>query len=214
MRCAPRLIEVALRDVDHQVRVNAIKGLVLLDRTGLLQDEHADDRKKIARLVYDDDTRIRKAVGDFVKGLWAERVDSLENDISNARVGRKKKTKEIAPEGEKVRLEWKALASLLHDTSDSLEENSAVSNVAISDSHKGKNVMTRAKAAVEALRPHMDQLKNWESLIDYLLLDHSGGPQEVWPLTEEEEDFSLQVLVACIKADDEVRSPVWSSADA
>lgn len=212
MRSAPRLVEMSLRDVDHQVRIQALKAVTLLDRTGILQDEQEEERNKVARLVFDHDPKVRKAVGEFVKGLWTERVEALENTVANAQVSRRKKTKELSGEEERDRLEWKALATLLLETSNSLDEatgeSSTTRDTAVTNS---KNMMARATAAVESLRPHIDRLTHWEGLVDYLLLDHSVSAQEIWPLSEEEEDLMLQVMVACIRADDEVSSSVFLS---
>jgi hypothetical protein len=60
--------------------------------------------------------------------------------------------------------------------------------------------MGRATAAVEALRSSIEGLADWQELVDYLLLDHSTADSDMWLLAEEEEDFMIQVLIACIKA--------------
>jgi cohesin complex subunit SA-1/2 len=193
-RNAPRLIEMALRDVDLSVRIACIEVITLISGTGLLDDEGVEYRPKVARLMFDAEIKVRKAVGEFVRSLWEERVKELEANWSGAAVKAKKRAEKagVADQMEKMP-GWKALGEILCEVSESLEagEESKASG--------------RAEAAVEALWKESGELQKWEDLADYLLLDHSGFETDKWLLAEGEEDFLIQVLIACVKQDERVR---------
>jgi cohesin complex subunit SA-1/2 len=196
MRISSRLIEISLRDVDVNVRINALKALALLDKTGILQDEDDDQRNRVVRVVFDQEPRVRRAVGDFVKGLLAEKTEALESAWSATKGTKKKRGAKITEKDMRVYLSWKALASMLVNTSVELDSREAGTSTAPT-----VNVsMGRATAAVEALRSSIEGLADWQELVDYLLLDHSTADSDMWLLAEEEEDFMIQVLIACIKA--------------
>ena len=196
---------MALRDVDINVRVHALGVITEIDKTGILQDEEGEQREYVVRLVFDHEPRVRKAVGGFVRGIWQQRVEDLQSQLSGAR-GNKKKRAAGGDDAEMTkRSGYKALAGLLIETARSLEkpnddpESSKRAGV-VSSAAQAK---TRATAAVGALWDSFDELQEWEGLIEYLLLDHSDA-EDMWSLDEEEESLLLQVLVACIKQDDTV----------
>lgn len=199
MRVSSRLTEIALRDVDTNVRVNALKALALLDKTGILQDEDDEQRKQVLRVMFDQEPRVRRAAGDYVKGLLDEAVEALESQWSAARPTKKKRaaTAKISDNDMEDYLRWKALATMLVETSHELD----VAHQAEPGTSKApaSATMGRATAAVEALRGHIEGLGEWDKLVDYLLLDHSTADQDMWLLEDEEEDFMLQVLIACIR---------------
>lgn len=199
MRISSRLIEISLRDVDTNVRIHALKALALLDKTGVLQDEDDDQRNRVVRVVFDQEPRVRRAVGEFVKGLLAEKVEGLESTWSAVKGTKKKRGSKISERDMRTYLGWKALSTMLVETYHELDSREAGTSTAptvpVSVS------MGRATAAVEALRGSIEGLSDWHELVDYLLLDHSTGDQDMWLLGDEEEDFMIQVLIACIKAD-------------
>ncbi|WWC65419.1 uncharacterized protein I303_108037 [Kwoniella dejecticola CBS 10117] len=206
LRLVPRLIEMALRDVDHTVRVTAIHVITLIDKTGILADEDESDRSKVARLIFDQDPRVRKAVGGFTINLWEEQKEQLKTDWSGARVAKKKRAGKISEEEMAANLEWKSLATLLVETSHSLDdpnvEPSSSSQQAILPS-TSTNVLTRANAAVESICSSYELWQDWQGLTDYLLLDHSTSDQDMWLLNEDEETFMLQFLIALIQREDQ-----------
>jgi cohesin complex subunit SA-1/2 len=207
LRLAPRLIEMALRDVDLSVRVNAISVITQIDKTGILADEDEGQRTKVARLVFDAEPRVRRAIGAFMRGLWEEKAQKLQIDWEGARGNRKKRGAGISEDVMASHLEWKALAALLVETSFSLEEPTEDAGPSKAQPVFGpstQSVMTRANAAVEALLPEIEKMQDWEGLVDYLLLDHSTVDQDMWLLDEDEENFLLQLLIACIKREDKV----------
>jgi hypothetical protein len=200
---------MALRDVDLSVRVNAIHVIAEIDKTGILADDDEEQRLKVARLVFDAEPRVRKAAGGFLRGLWEERAEKVKADWEGARGNKKKRGAKIDEETMAGHLEWKALASLLVETSTALDKPSedpaagpSRPNVLLAP--QGQVITTRASAAFESLAPEIEKVQDWEGLVDYLLLDHSTADQDAWLLDEDEENFMIQLLIACINHEDKV----------
>ncbi|WVQ85787.1 hypothetical protein IAT38_007954 [Cryptococcus sp. DSM 104549] len=212
IRLAPRIVEMASLDIDLSVRVNALQVITLIDKTGILQDEDENEREKVARMVFDPEPRVRKAVSGFIVNLWEERKENLQTEWSGLRANKKKRAGQASEDEMAAWLSWKALAGLLVDTSALLDKEAADGegegsvagglkpNVLPPTSTTGQ--LTRAVAAVESICAEHELWKDWEELVDYLLLDHSTADLDMWLLTEEEETFMLRVLLACIKRDD------------
>lgn len=196
---------MALRDVETSVRTYAIAVITSIEQSGILNDDdNADEKRiKIARLVYDQEPRIRKAVGGFVRAMREEKVEELGKDVESLKGARKKRADKIAEDEMQSRLKWKALASILVETSHSLDEgeqNAGSSKLPIPNGKPGDS-LNRAAAALESLRPEIEELQDWEGLVEYLLLDHSDSSEELWLLDDDEETTMLELLTACVKRD-------------
>jgi cohesin complex subunit SA-1/2 len=201
IRLTPRLIQIALQDIDSNVRIAALNVITLVDKTGVLQDEDAPSRFQIAKLIYDAEPRIRKAVGSFVKGLWEERIEELKSEWNSAPPRKKKRAEKAKVTNDEmdVMWGWKALAGILCEVAETL-----VSTGEIDEGESSKRGMGRAEAVVEALWTEFKGMQNWAGLGDYLLLDHSSEKEDMWLLAEGEEDLLIMVFIACVKQDHEV----------
>lgn len=214
-RLASRLIEMALRDIDVGVRVRALQTITLIDATGFLEDEDIAEREQVSKLLFDSDPKVRRAVGGFVANIWKERAEKLRSDARGAMGSRKKRVADAGGQ-DKVDeyLGCKALIGLIVETSAKLDaaterergerergEEAGVSAgselVVAATSTEG--AMTRAMAVVESL--DVQPLQDWTELAEYLLLDHSGHGEDAWLLDEEEEEFGLQIMCACVGLD-------------
>ena len=191
---------MALRDVDLSVRVTALSVIAVIDKTGILQDEHEEQRKKVARLIFDHEPRVRKAVSAFFLGMWEEKTEKLRAQWSS-RGMKKKRGAGISEEEVEAIIGWKSLAGLLVETAKSLEtpNNNASTSKQPHPLLGTGQTATHANAAVEAIWAQFGSLQEWEKLVEYLLLDHSTAAQDMWLLEDEEEDFMIQILIACIK---------------
>ena len=224
-RFKPRLIEMATSDTELSVRVAVIQVLSAIDGHGLLEE---NQRAQLCLLVFDADAKVRKAVSNFVRGVWEETTEQRL-------VAKNKLT-----DNERDRAGLKALAMLLlrwsreldRDNVDETEGgNDAESStqgdgpssqrevaVAMSPLQKG-----RIALAVEALWDEVPAVSDWEAMIDLLLLDHSArigatngeapvtrrkktkkptddmAVDEAWRLEESEEALLLEVLVASMR---------------
>lgn len=196
---------MSLRDVDVQVRVRALQAITLIDATGFLEDEEIAERDQVARLLFDSEQRVRKAVSGFVANLWKERSERMQSEVHGA-VGNKKKRVADAGGQDKVDeyIGYKAMISLVVETSNSLEGDEAgtagsAGSALVASATPTEGAMTRAMAVVQSL--DVPPLQDWTELAEYLLLDHSGSDEDAWLLDEEEQEFGLQIMCACVGLD-------------
>ncbi len=217
-RFKPRLVEMAVGDIELNVRVAVVQVLQTIDGHGLLEDEQ---RQKLCLLVFDEEPRVRRAVSGFVKGVWEEAVDERL-------VGRK------PSDTDKSRAGVKALGMLLvnwgraldkstgdgdgDDESDLGEGTSKRVRAKEVASLVGHNPKGRTALVVEALWDEVEPVSDWETLLDVLLLDHSAageGPptsrskgkqtasdesvDEAYRLEEGEEAVLVEMLVAALR---------------
>jgi cohesin complex subunit SA-1/2 len=228
-RFKPRLLEMATSDTELPVRVAVIQVLGAIDGHSLLEEE---ERDKLCLLIYDEEAKVRKAVSQFVHNVWDEAVEE--------RLVAKRKPSDM----DRTRAGIKALASLLVKWSRALDANSendddAETSDARADDDfsstttgrrtRRKEILAlvgtadgkgRTALAVDALWDDIESIREWEELLDILLLDHSAsgesqssGPtrmngkshnsestiDDLWRLEEVEETVLLEVLVASLR---------------
>ncbi|KAI0752734.1 hypothetical protein C8Q80DRAFT_1248983 [Daedaleopsis nitida] len=218
-RFKPRLVEMAIGDIELSVRVAVVQVLQTIDGHGLLEDEQ---RQKLCLLVFDEEARVRRAVSGFVKGVWEETVEERL-------VGRK------PSDSDKHRAGVKALGMLLvswgraldKTSDDGDDEDSMDLGEGSSKRVRAKEVATlvgnnakgRTALVVEALWDEVDPVRDWETLLDVLLLDHSPAGEgsrpssrakgkqaasdqsvdEAYRLEEVEEAVLLEMFVASLR---------------
>ncbi|KAL1748245.1 hypothetical protein HDZ31DRAFT_79792 [Schizophyllum fasciatum] len=220
-RFKPRLIEMAASDTEVSVRIAVVQVLSAIDDASLMED---DEREKMCLLIFDPEARVRRAVSDFVAGAWKESVDERCVGVH-------------ANSSEKDRIGIKALAVLLvrwgqaldADNEETESQESAAENDASEATKARRKEMSvllansprnRITLAVDALWDVLDSVRDWEGLLDVLLLDHTAAEEAVgsspskrrraheksstdavsdaWRLDDEEETILLQVLVAAV----------------
>ncbi|KAL8292902.1 hypothetical protein RQP46_000596 [Phenoliferia psychrophenolica] len=217
-----QLVRMAVGEVDLSVRIACIHVLRQIDKHGLLEDSQRDE---VATLVFESERRVRQAVAGFFQGLQDELVQERETELDAVTGEREAQLKD--------QLKLKCLAELLvkygraldgidEDAADEDDELDAAAAAAIVQvtSHRG-----RVAFAVEALWDQVEVLRDWQGIMDFLLLDHSADAQgdtpkakgkgrkgkgkaangaaadEVDPacrLTEDEETLLVEVLVASL----------------
>ena len=216
-RFKPRLVEMAVGDIELSVRVAVVQVLQTIDGHGLLEDEQ---RQKLCLLVFDEEARVRRAVSGFVKGVWEETVEERL-------VGRK------ASDSDKHRAGIKALGMLLvswgraldrtdgeGDDDDSMDLGEGSSKRVRAKEVAtlvGNNPKGRTALVVEALWDEVEPVRDWETLLDVLLLDHSAADEgsrqrskgkqaasdesvdEAYRLEEVEEAVLLEMFVATLR---------------
>ncbi|KAK2460025.1 hypothetical protein APHAL10511_007948 [Amanita phalloides] len=189
-RFKSRLIEMATMDVDVSVRVAVIHVLTAIDAYSLFEEE---EREKLCLLLFDEEQRVRKAVSGFVRGIWEEAVDERS-------VGKKGKKGWGNKDQEKVELKvfaallvrWgKTLDKMVGDDSDSEapdmdggpEEGEERRSTLLRRQQRQRkelvaltrDVVGRTALVVEALWAELDPVRDWEALLNFLLLDHSAA---------------------------------------
>jgi len=223
-RFKPRLIEMATKDIDLPTRLAVIHLLRTIDDQGLLEDEQ---REQLCLLVFGTEVRIRRAVGVFVNSVWTEAVEGKL-------MGRRDLEKETP------RAQAKALAELLVKWSKMVDEESEQiteetqtqpqtqddpakehTKLVLDDPTLAIARRDRISLAVESLWDDIDIIRDWQSLLQLLLLDHStereaavthpkkrrvskakatdGTTGDAWRLEEHEEAVLLQVLLGALR---------------
>ncbi|TPX07146.1 uncharacterized protein E0L32_010947 [Thyridium curvatum] len=174
-RFRPRLIEMATKDADVSVRVNAISVIENLRATGMLEPDELD---AIGKLIFDAELRVRKAV----VGFFAECVDdAVESKIED--LGGEEAVQELSIDDETYdspRRDWiniKCLAEILAAYEAQLEEEQPDETVrgleAATDLLGSGLPENRVSLASQVLYDKIDEVNNWEILAGYLLYDHS-----------------------------------------
>lgn len=175
-RFKARFVEMASSEPDLNVRKAALSVLELVDKHGLLEDEQRSD---VAKLLFHVDPKIRSAAAPFFVAMIEE---DLEERVGDGASGGPKDG-ELA----RSRLWFKSAASLLvkHGRATSpnedldLDEDDSQSSV--TNKKTKEDVAAAIKAvdrgrgtlALQALWEDSEQVREWNILVDYLLLDHS-----------------------------------------
>ncbi|RXW15379.1 hypothetical protein EST38_g10469 [Candolleomyces aberdarensis] len=227
-RFKPRLLEMATSDTELPVRVAVIQVLGAIDGHSLLEEE---ERDKLCLLIYDEEAKVRRAVSQFVHNVWDEAVEE--------RLVSKRKPSDM----DRTRAGIKALANLLVKWSRALDTNSEDDDAENTDARvdddfsstttgrrtRRKEILAlvgtadgkgRTALAVDALWDDIESIREWEELLDILLLDHSASGEsqssaptrmngkshtsessidDLWRLEEVEETVLLEVLVASLR---------------
>ncbi|GAA5939798.1 hypothetical protein JCM10213_007796 [Rhodosporidiobolus nylandii] len=193
-----RLVDMAVAEHDMSVRIQAIHVCRQIDHHGLLDDKQRDE---VATLVFEREKRVRTAAAEFWKGIVEEQVEERKEQVeagSKTPRGRKKgarsaKDKEREREQEAM-VAFKVLAELLVKYGRELDGPSELDGEDLLPADKEDDIDAPAPAgglneddpaqsvprgrvafAVEALWDGIDPLRDWESLLAFLLRDHSAA---------------------------------------
>ncbi|CAE7139062.1 unnamed protein product, partial [Rhizoctonia solani] len=182
-RFKPRLLQMAAQDSDVGVRVAVARVLTDIDTQGLLEE---DEQAPLCLLVFDVEARVRKAVAGFVRGVWEA---SVEEKLQGRNSKGKEREKDKQRAGVKCLLsslvEWIKLADATSNTPNEAEDDpdssqqpsqtQQPSGAVVSLLLNSTGTKSRIALAVSALWDELDVLREWNALLDHLLLDHSGG---------------------------------------
>ena len=213
-RFRPRLVEMATRDAETGVRVAALDLLELLRKAGVLEP---DDIDTISKLIYDTDSRIRKAVVPFFVAGVQESYESKIDDLGGNETLDEGLPSAEEDDYEQPTMAWlklKSLAEMLQsldpddDTPATIERGTGLE----SDTLVAAGTESRCTLAAQALSAKMNELARWEIIAGCLLFDHSHTAaanegediakqfQQQCLLTEKEEVVLLDVLNTSVKS--------------
>ena len=181
-RFKPRLVEMAVGDIELSIRVAVVQVLQTIESHGLLEDEQTE---RLCLLVFDEEARVRRAVSGFVKGVW-------EETVQERLVGRK------PSDTDKHRAGVKALGMLLVNWGRALDKSASDGDSEEEDTDLGEGPSKRVRAkevaslvgpnpkgrtalVVEALWDEVEPVRDWETFLDVLLLDHSATDEQARP---------------------------------
>ncbi|KAK4048718.1 cohesin complex subunit [Microbotryomycetes sp. JL221] len=185
-----QLTHMAVGEVDLTVRVQAIHVLRQIEGHGLLDEEQRDE---VAKLIFEQEKRVRNAAADFFAGVHKETVEQREAELETEGSKKNKKGKKSAMDELEVKgqIQLKVLAELLLQYGQALDSSSVERAQELSDSAYAttnrdielaglQSRQTRIAFAVEALWDRVEAVRDWQVLSEYLLMDHSddqGTPQ-------------------------------------
>ncbi|EMR10376.1 hypothetical protein PNEG_01628 [Pneumocystis murina B123] len=221
-RFKPRLIEMALHEIDSNIRCSSITLLNGVRLCGFLEDHEID---LICTLLFDTDSKIRKRVSPFflskVEELFENKIRELGDPALKCKIDIENGDFEL---NKLLWVKYKVIAELLvqlDETADNInssnKENIFVknfSNTEYLDIASDSKPESRIHMVSMAICSDIEELKNWESLAEYLLYDHVAVFSKLNSLkqpkhrfyqisapTEKEENVLLQVLYVCVYLD-------------
>ncbi|KAF2126424.1 STAG-domain-containing protein [Dothidotthia symphoricarpi CBS 119687] len=182
-RFRPRIVEIATRDAENNVRAAAVDLLDVLREAGFLEP---DDIDSVGKLIFDSDAKVRKSV----VGFFAENVNAAYEATVEDMGGEEALNEALAPpdeddeEYQNPRLEWLKLKCLVeqllsYDEEDS-ELPSQIERISPSGAELGlvaAGIESRFSLAAQALYDAIPEIRSWEVLAGYLLYDHSQTVQ-------------------------------------
>ena len=168
-RFRPRLVEMATRDAETNVRVLTIELLDSVRDAGFLEP---DDIDIIGKLLFDSEPRVRKAVvGFFVENIQ-DLYDTKIDELGGEEVVEEALARDDDEDHDHPRLSWiklKCLVEVLqaYDSEDDDPESNEVGFLVAT------GVESRFALAAQALYEKVPEIKEWEVLAGYILYDHS-----------------------------------------
>lgn len=178
-RFRPRIVEIATRDAENNVRATAVDLLDILREAGFLEP---DDIDSVGKLIFDTDAKVRKSV----VGFFAENVNAAYEAVVEDMGGEEALNEALAPpeddneEYHNPRLEWLKLKCLVEQllayAEDGAELPSQITRIVPSGAEMGlieAGIESRYSLAAQALYDAIPEMESWEVLAGYLLYDHS-----------------------------------------
>ncbi|KAF2225769.1 hypothetical protein BDZ85DRAFT_316901 [Elsinoe ampelina] len=177
-RFRARMVEMATLDSEPTVRASAVELLDLLRQAGFLEP---DDIDAVGRLIFDSESRVRKAVVHFFSSSVQEIYEGKVEELG----GEEAVTEELgdsAESAEQPGLPWLHLKCLVEvlDIYDQFDpEMSKHATRGPGDNYRlhAEELESRFIIVAETLYPSMDIVKDWDTLAKYLLYDTSDGGQ-------------------------------------
>ncbi|CRG83731.1 Cohesin subunit psc3 [Talaromyces islandicus] len=204
-----RLVEMATRDADSNVRASTVELLGLIRNQGLMDNAEVD---QVGQLVFDTEPRIRKSSGRFFAAnlheIYETHTEEMAEDI-NETFGDEDDDDFESPKRSWIK--FKCLVDILQSYDGQREELATErQRMGSLDVLSGATVESRFFLATEAIYAHMEELAQWQSLAGYLLYDHSqvtdSPPQDeasnvrqFYALEEGQDVILLEVLVCAVK---------------
>ena len=211
-RFRDRMVEIATRDSEVNIRVMAVDLLDSIRTIGLLEAEHID---AIGRLVFDVEAKVRKAVAPF----FAANVEDAFENITEALGGAEGLEEALGEESvddydvpHSFWLKYKSIAQLLDEYDAEDEESGNVQYWNLLPSWS--SVPSRYTIAAEVVYEGIEEVnERWPMLAGYLLYDvttkqsakkrKSQDPLELFKqrcnLTDKQERLLLEVLVVATR---------------
>ena len=174
-----RIVEMAVRDSEVNIRASTVELLDMIRKTGLLEP---DDIDVVGRLIYDTEPRVRKAVA----GFFAENINdmyetTIEEDFGGEEgfadiVGEEVEDDFGSPRSSWLKLKCVAETLQTYDAEDD-GQDPALSGVGGDSGLIATGMGSRYAMAARTVYDGISAAREWEVLAGYLLYDLSGTDQ-------------------------------------
>ena len=164
------------------MRVAVIQVLGSLDSHSLLEEE---EREKLCLLVFDEEPKVRRAVSQFVRGVWEEVAE--ERLVGRGKPSVEDTTRAGVKALASLLVKWgKVLDRLVDDEEEGSDGGGPEGGEGVNGTSRrgnrrkevvalvGAEQQGRIALAVEALWDEVEPISDWQGLLDLLLLDHSA----------------------------------------
>jgi len=191
-RFRPRMVEMAARDADTNVRAAAADLLDAVREAGYLEPSDIDT---VGRLLFDAEPKVRRAVVGFfvanLKDVLQERLGDLggEEAVEEALGDDTEDENYEGPTLGWIRLKCLVEALASYDSQDAGDDPDGQSQVAERSNGAvtklGDHIESRFSLAGGSLWEEVEEIHDWEIIARYLLYDHSANRLD--PGAEEED---------------------------
>ncbi|CUS15499.1 unnamed protein product [Tuber aestivum] len=191
-RFRPRMVEMAARDADTNVRAAAADLLDAVREAGYLEPSDVDT---VGRLLFDSEPKVRRAVVGFfvanLKDVLQERLGDLggEEAVEEALGDDTEDENYEGPTLGWIRLKCLVEALASYDSQDAGDDPDGQSQVAERSNGTvtklGDHIESRFSLAGGSLWEEVEEIHDWEIIARYLLYDHSANRLD--PGAEEED---------------------------
>ncbi|KAK9452377.1 uncharacterized protein V1518DRAFT_411086 [Limtongia smithiae] len=224
-RFRPRLIEIALQDVDHSVRIAAVGLLESVRAVGFLEQEDIDE---VCGLCFDTNPHVRKAAAGFFLssvreasseilgelGSESEVRDHLardEDEIENQEDS-EESPREINSHS-KIHKSWFLLKTIV-ESFESFNDTGSIGNpIKLSklEAYISGSTESRFSIAAQSLWEQLPSMPDWTQIVDYALYDHSVSAdldddsitnriRKCISLTTQQEHIILEIVTGAVRA--------------
>lgn len=204
-RFRPRMVEMAIRDSEPNIRAATVELLGMIRETGLLEP---DDIDNVGRLVFDNEPRVRKAVAGFFADNVKDLFESVIEDLGGDETIDEALGDEVEDDYDLPRKSWLKFKCLAESLENYDAEESQAPAAARQLTAKGED--SRLALAAQTAIDGVDELNHWEILAGYLLYDlshvdaNSNDPETAFKarcqLSEKESVLLLAILHEAVRS--------------
>ncbi|KAI9052181.1 hypothetical protein LZ554_003541 [Drepanopeziza brunnea f. sp. 'monogermtubi'] len=205
-RFRPRIIEMATRDSEPDVRAAVVELMDLIRQAGMLEPNDIDT---VGKLIFDSEPKVRNAIVGFFAENINDFYDSKVEELGGEEAIEDLLATDDDEEYDTPRAGWIRLKCLVESllSYDNQDEDSMPDQLSLDliDVH---GLESRFTLAAQALYERIPVLKDWEVLAGYLLYDHTSADTDneaentiraSFKPSEQEERVLLEILNAVVK---------------
>ena len=207
-RFRSRLVEMAVQDSEVNIRAAAVELLDMIRETRLLEP---DDIDNVGRLIFDTESRVRKAVAGFFAKNMEDLFEGILEDFGGEEGLQELLGEEVEDDYDTPRSSWLKLKCVVEtlQSYDAEGEDQVETPQDADEILVATGVDSRYALAAQTIYDGVPEAKEWEIIAGYLLYDFSSVGQAKddadtafksrCQLDEKEEILLLEILNAAVK---------------